>query len=161
MKQNQLRNALLLAAVISTGVIACSKNYETQNQVTAAPLPADENASVPAAYHIQASEKLEIPASIDLPTNLPGGNTRVATYYATGVQKYKAQVKAGSDPVAYEWVFTGPQADLFDINNKKVGTHGGGPFWEISPSDSIFAQAYSPAKTAPSPVGAIDWLLLM
>ena len=114
------------------------------------------------AYHINQSEKLVIPAEIDLPANLPAGNSRVATYYAVGVQKYKSQPKAGSMPVTYEWVFVAPDAELFDANNKKVGTHGAGPFWQLSTTDSIFAQAYTPPRFAASPEPAtIDWLLLM
>ena len=114
------------------------------------------------AYHISQSEKLMIPASVQLPENLPLGNSRIVTYYATGVQKYKAQAKAG-DPAAFEWVLVGPQADLFDASNAKVGTHSSGPNWTLSPADSVFAQHFTPAKTAPSPDGTqhIDWLLLM
>ena len=59
-----------------------------------------ENAAEPdtnsAGYKIAESEKLIIPVEIELPANQPGGNTRVVTYYAEGVQKYKAQLKAGS-----------------------------------------------------------------
>lgn len=112
-----------------------------------------------AAAHINASEKLEIPAAVALPENLPGGNSRVATYYAVGVQKYKAREKAGS-PGVYEWAFVAPQADLYDINNNKVGTHGAGPFWATSPMDSIFAQQFTPARTASVDPESIDWLLL-
>lgn len=115
-----------------------------------------------AAAHIAASENLVMPAAVAIPENLPNGNTRVATYYAVGVQKYKARIKAGSNPVEYEWVFVAPRATLYDITNTKAGTHGAGPFWEISSSDSIFAQHFSPARTAPSPdAESIDWLLLM
>lgn len=117
----------------------------------------------PPAYYITKSEKLVIPEAIELPANLPGGNTRVETYFAEGVQKYKAQQKAGSDPVTYEWVFVAPQADLYDKTNKKIGTHSAGPSWQLFGSaDSIFAQHFSPPKTAPAPdPSSIDWLLLM
>jgi Protein of unknown function (DUF3455) len=112
------------------------------------------------AYRISESEKLLIPAAVALPENLPGGNSRVATFYAEGVQKYKAQIKAGSNPVSYEWVFVAPQATLYDATNKPIGTHGAGP--QLSANDSVFAQHFSPAKTAPSPDAiSIDWLLLM
>jgi hypothetical protein len=78
------------------------------------------------------------------------------------VQKYKARIKTGSDPESYEWVFVAPQADLYDINNEKVGTHGAGPFWQISSLDLIFGQQFTPAKTSPSEdPESIDWLLLM
>jgi hypothetical protein len=82
------------------------------------------------------------------------------TLYAEGVQKYKAEPKPGT-PGEFRWLFVAPQADLFDNTNKKVGTHGAGPYWELSFADSIFAQHFAPAKTAPSPDNSIDWLLLM
>lgn len=114
------------------------------------------------AYFINQAESLTIPDAVALPANLPGGNTRVATFFANGVQKYKAQQVAGSSPVTYQWVFVAPQADLYDINNNKVGAHSAGPDWELSPADSMFGQSFTPARTAPSsdPNG-IDWLLLM
>lgn len=137
-----------MAALLATGIIACIPDPDI---VTNSP-----------AYQIYKSEKLVIPDAIALPANLPKGNTRVATFYAKGVQKYKAGEKKGSDPVSYEWVFVAPQADLYDVTNAKVGTHGAGPFWEVSTQDSIFGQQYSPPKAAPSPyTGSIDWLLLM
>ena len=118
------------------------------------------NGNAPAAF-IAASEKLEIPASVQLPENLPAGNSRVATYFAEGVQKYVSRVKAGSDPVVYEWAFVAPYAVLYDANNALVGDHNAGPTWALSPADSIFAQHFSPARTAPaSDPESIDWLLL-
>lgn len=113
------------------------------------------------AYQITASERLTIPAAVDLPANLPGGNTRIATYYAEGVQKYKAQAKPGTSPVVYEWVFTAPKADLYDITNQKVGTHGAGPYWALNTGDSIFGQQFSPVRSASPDAGSIPWLLLM
>ena len=115
------------------------------------------------AHHIAESEKLVIPAEVDLPVNLPAGNTRVATYYAEGVQKYKAQAKAGG---GLEWVFVAPEAVLYDALNNKVGTHGAGPFWSVrkaqsGSNDSIFAQQFSPARTAIPDAGHIAWLQLM
>lgn len=114
------------------------------------------------AEHISKSETLIIPAAVAVDANLPKGTTRVATYYATGVQKYVAQLIPGTTPAQYEWVFTAPQADLFDASNKKVGTHGAGPYWQVSANDSLFAQQFAPARKAPSPDSkSIDWLLLM
>lgn len=138
---------MLLPLLFIVIVVACSKN-ESVNPA----LPANQ---------IKASEKLSIPAEIELPINAPFGNARVATYYATGVQKYKAQQKAGSETGVYEWVFVAPLADLFDVTNKKIGIHGAGPYWTISVTDSIFAQQFTPAKTATPDVNSIPWLLLM
>ena len=112
-------------------------------------------------YQLQQSEQIAIPPAIDLPPNLPNGNSRVASFYAEGVQKYKAQPKAGN-PAELEWVFLAPEADLYDASGKKVGTHGAGPYWQLSPADSLFGQAFSPARNfASSDASSIDWLLLM
>jgi hypothetical protein len=114
------------------------------------------------AFHITESEKLVIPDAIKLPDNLSGGNSRVATFFADGVQKYKAQEVPGSNPVTYQWVFVAPLADLYDATNKKVGTHSAGPTWQLSVADSMYGQAFSPPRAAPSnDAGSIDWLLLM
>jgi Protein of unknown function (DUF3455) len=164
---NYPRKFLLISVFLSTTFLACERE-----EIIANPGPGDHNNSLAAktstvessnspAALIAASEKLTIPAAIDLPANLPYGNIRVATYYAEGVQKYKAQAKAGSDPVVYEWAFVAPQADLYDVTNAKVGTHSAGPTWQLSVMDSIYGQQYSPPKSAPSPdTGSIDWLLL-
>ena len=160
---NFRKTAIVLASAIF--IISCNKEIAdqsfqyaktTENQNAAVP----EHVELPASYHIQASEKLTIPASIELPQNLPGGNERVATYYAIGVQKYKAQL-VSTDPMMYQWVFVAPQADLYDITNKKIGSHSAGPSWQLDGNGStIFGQHFQPARTAPSQ-GTIDWLLLM
>lgn len=146
MKKNNLKKIILLPAMASIILLACKKDKTNE-----APSPAD---------HIAKSETLLIPAEIELPANAPAGNSRVATYYAEGVQKYKSQAKAGA-PGTYEWVFVAPKADLFDISNRKVGTHGAGPYWALSVLDSIFAQAFTPAKTATPDASSIPWLQLM
>ena len=148
MQQNYFGKLFLLSAFVSTVFIAC----EPEN---------DPFIGSP-AQQINESEQLVIPAAVDLPPDHPGAYTRVATFYAKGVQKYKAQAVAGSDPVVYQWVLAGPDAKLYDITNQKVGSHGVGPFWEISPADSIFAQHFAPPRTSPSPEpNTVDWLLLM
>ena len=156
-----------MAAVLSATFAACKKdivnnnpNEESATETISGP-SFEANGNSPSA-HLAASETLVIPAAVAVPENLPNGNTRVATFYAVGVQKYKARIKAGNDPVAYEWVLVAPDADLYDNTNKKVGTHGAGPFWSISRADSIFAQHFTPARTALSPdPESVDWLLLM
>ena len=165
-KPNQLKKLLMIVFLFATAIIGCNKDELLKNsndelQTASAGSSLEANGNSPGA-HISASENLIIPLIVSVPENLPNGNTRVATYYAVGVQKYKARIKAGSDPISYEWIFVAPQADLYDITNAKVGTHGAGPFWSTSPLDSIFGQQFSPARTAPSPdPESIDWLLLM
>ncbi len=133
------------------------------------PVPDFNDLETPAhSFHMQrpnargfilASERLRIPAEVALPFNREG-YWRVATYYAMGVQKYKAREKTGT-PGTFEWVFVAPSASLYDMHNRKVGSHGAGPFWEVSPFDSLFAEHFVPAKTVASPdPNSIDWLLL-
>lgn len=135
----------LLSLALITAIIASCKKDDADDK----DLP---------AYHISKSETLTIPAEVELPANLPSGNARVATYYAKGLQKYKAQLKAGG---GYEWVLVAPHADLFNSNNQKVGFHGAGPVWTITSADSIFAQHFAPARTATPDANSIPWLLLM
>lgn len=140
---------LWIVALFLTALTACRRDK------------ADPNSP---AYQIAESEKLVIPAAVEIPVKSPNENVRVATFFAVGVQKYRAQVKAGSSPQTFEWVFVAPQADLYDSKNKKVGTHSAGPTWQLSAStsDSIYGQQFSPPRTAPSPdPNSIDWLLLM
>lgn len=136
---------ILASAFLSLALVSCDKDDVPHHS---------------SAYYIAESEKLVIPASIALPEGPHSNNKRVATFFAVGVQKYKAQQKAGAS--TYEWVLVGPQADLYDNRNAKVGTHGVGPHWQLSPKDSIFAQQFAPPRTAPSSEpNTVDWLLLM
>ncbi len=146
MKNKNFKNIIALPVITTMVMLACKKEKQTDTETP--------------AYKIAASEKLVIPAAIDLPANLPGGNSRLATYYAEGVQKYKAQLKPGSS-TEYEWVFIAPEADLYDAYNTKVGIHGAGPYWTVAASDSIFAQHYTPQKTVTPDANSITWLQLM
>jgi hypothetical protein len=146
MKPTITTQAILFTFLV--GVIACKKDKQ------------DEHTP---AYQIQKSEKLTIPADVELPSNFPNGNSRIATFFAEGVQKYKARPVPGSNPVTYQWVFVAPKADLYDGSNKKVGSHSAGPAWQLfGGTDSVYAQQFSPPKSAPSPdASGVDWLLLM
>lgn len=145
---NLRRGGQMLAFLILPGFFnACTDHDDPKPVIT----PAD---------HIQLSENLTMPKALSLPQN-PKGYERVATYFAVGVQKYKAQVKAGVTPVQYEWVFVAPQADLYDASNAKIGIHYAGPTWKLTgPGHTIMGQAFSPAITFSSDPKSIDWLLL-
>jgi len=142
------RSGHILALVILMGFFnACSDHDDPKPELS----PAD---------YIGLSENLTMPEVFSLSPN-PKGYERVATYYAVGVQKYKAQVKAGADPAQYEWVFVGPEADLYDASNAKIGIHYAGPTWKLTgPGHTIMGQAFSPAKTFSKDMKSIDWLLL-
>jgi hypothetical protein len=119
-----ISGSFLIAGMFAIVLVACKREAITPSSemepagVAATNFSLEANGNSPAA-HIAASENLTLPAIVSVPENLPNGNTRVATYYAVGVQKYKARIKAGSDPVSYEWVFVAPQAELYDIPIQK------------------------------------------
>lgn len=148
MKKQFFTSSLLGALLVAATAVSCKRENVNRNDYSP-------------AFRIWESEQLSIPPEVDLPANLPNGNQRVLTLYAEGVQQYKAQVKPGSYPVSYEWVFVGPKAVLFDNNNKRRGTHGAGPYWALSEADSIIGQHFTPAKTATPDNSSIPWLLLM
>lgn len=151
MKQHRFKKTIVMSALLLIIITGCKRDVPTTDIDSP-------------AHHISESEKLVIPAAVDLPANAPGGNTRVATFYAEGVQRYVAQPRAASNPVTYEWVFLAPQANLYDATNAKVGTHSAGPTWQLSRSttDSIYGQQFTPARSAASPdQSGIDWLQLM
>ena len=147
MKLNHFKKRLLLPTLVLVVAVACKREIQI-----------DTNAP---AYQIAESEKLSIPAAVSLPNDLPKGNSRVVTYFAEGVQKYKAKQKEGS-PSEFVWVFVAPRANLYDSTNGKVGTHSAGPTWQLTgTTDSIFGAHFSTPKIAPSgDPASIDWLLL-
>ncbi|OJV14955.1 MAG: hypothetical protein BGO21_20025 [Dyadobacter sp. 50-39] len=142
------RGGQILALLILTGLLSACSDYETPKPILK---PAD---------YIALSENLTMPGTFALPPNA-GGYERAATYYAVGVQKYRAQVKDGPGPVQYQWVFAGPEADLYDASNAKIGSHYAGPTWKLTaPGHLIAGQAFSPARTFSKNPDSIDWLLL-
>jgi hypothetical protein len=85
----------------------------------------------------------------------PSGSLRLKVA-ANGVQNYTCRQK-GDDRAAFEWVFSGPQAELLDDKGLPVGKHYGGPTWELFDGSKVVAAV---KEKAPSPEGAIPWLLL-
>lgn len=145
-------------ALIALAAIACRREPVQTPSAANAPEANDDNRAKnrKPGHYIKASEGLTIPAAVAVPE----GSTRIATYYAEGVQQYKAQDLPGY-PGVYQWVFIRPVADLYAHNNHLVGTHGAGPHWTLSAADSIFGQHFAPARFAFAPLpNSIDWLLL-
>jgi uncharacterized protein DUF3455 len=150
-QKKTLTKTLLMSTLFLAAVAACK--HEDPVPDTTSP-----------NYYITESEKLAIPAAIELPANLPNGNTRELTVYAIGVQKYKSQLVAGSNPARFEWVFDSPEADLYNSIGTLIGKHSAGPTWKLTGdrNDSLVGQQFTPAKFAPSPnPNSIDWLQLM
>jgi hypothetical protein len=76
---------------------------------------------------------------------------------AKGVQIYECRAKA-DQAGAYGWAFVAPEADLFDQNGVKIGTHYAGPYWEAADGSKVIGRVKDSAA-APR-ADAIPWLLL-
>jgi hypothetical protein len=100
----------------------------------------------PSTAPVAAPEKLRPAAQESLAMVVP----------AKGVQVYECRAK--KDGAGYEWAFVGPEADLFDVNGKRIGRHYGGPHWEAADGSKIVGTVKERAD-APAP-DAIPWLLL-
>jgi hypothetical protein len=96
-------------------------------------------------------------ASIPEKLKAPAGETLSLETLATGVQIYECGA-AKSAPGRYEWVFKGPEADLFDRAGNRIGSHYGGPTWESNDGSKVVA-AVQAREDAPD-ARAIPWLLL-
>jgi len=82
------------------------------------------------------------------------GETLSLETRATGVQIYECG--AGKD--GFQWLFKGPEADLFDRAGNRIGRHYGGPTWESNDGSKVVA-ALKARDDAPD-ANAIPWLLL-
>jgi len=94
-----------------------------------------------------------IPASLQA----PAGDVLVTTAHAKGVQIYECRAPKDAQG-KFEWVFTGPEAELADAQGKRVGTHYAGPHWEALDGSKVVGAVLQKAD-APD-ANAIPWLLL-
>jgi hypothetical protein len=84
----------------------------------------------------------------------PAGNKVFLVGHATGVQTYTCNAGTWSTPKSV------PTADLVGNNDKNVIVkHSAGPTWTAT-DGSTAVKDPAEAKSAPSPNGSIDWLLL-
>ena len=104
----------------------------------------------PGAAQTAMQSKVEIPAAI-----AASELTAYLTVPAKGVQIYTcAKNPAG----AWAWAFKGPEAELFDTQQKTIGKHYGGPTWEGSDGGKVVGGVKA---NVPAPTGNdIPWLLL-
>ena len=73
---------------------------------------------------------------------------------AKGHQIYECRAKGDTQ----EWTFVAPDAELFDMQGRTMGTHFAGPTWRATDGSRIVAKV---AARVDAPVaGAIPWLLL-
>jgi hypothetical protein len=91
------------------------------------------------------------------PDNLkpPAGETAFLETSAKGVQIYECrQDKDGR----LGWIFSAPEADLFDSMGNRVGRHFAGPTWELIDGSKVEGMVKERADAPAASV--IPWLLL-
>jgi Protein of unknown function (DUF3455) len=92
-----------------------------------------------------------------IPEQLQASASELATFSwaAIGTQNYECKA---NDKGGWAWVFTAPEADLYNGTNEKVGKHGAGPYWSALDGSKIVGtvKARSDAPNA----NDIPWLLL-
>jgi Protein of unknown function (DUF3455) len=92
---------------------------------------------------------VEVPAALN-----PDKLSIFRVVSATGVQVYACTRNSAG---AAGWVFRGPDAQLFDPENKPVGKHYAGPTWEDLDGGKVVGTVKA---SMPAPVDkAIPWLL--
>ncbi len=78
---------------------------------------------------------------------VPAGHKVAMMSTGMGDLTYECRVKAGATD-QWEWVFTGPNAMLYDMNKKMVGKYYGGPTWEAADGSKVSGKQLA---VAPSP----------
>jgi hypothetical protein len=116
--------------------------------------------AIPLAIAVSACAQVpNLTATVQVPDKIQGAaNESLAMIVAAkGVQIYEC--RTSKDAGTVDWVFVAPEADLFDMNGKKIGRHYAGPRWESSDGSTI-AGTLKDRIDAPQ-AGAIPWLLLL
>jgi Protein of unknown function (DUF3455) len=99
---------------------------------------------------LAAALPLAAAAQDALPTAPPADARLALTLGARGVQIYECRDQA--------WAFVAPEAELLDAQDRVVGTHGAGPFWQLADGSRIAGRVKARAD---APGGReIPWLLL-
>ena len=96
------------------------------------------------------------PAPVPLAISVHSGNGLRYRAAAKGVQSYRCEARSAGT-TEFAWVFTAPRAQLYDDAGTEVGTHFGGPTWQLSDGSRVVGAVL---EKTPSPDGSIPWLLL-
>lgn len=99
------------------------------------------------------------PAVPGIPPRLqpPAGQVLALSARAQGVQIYICSADV-NDPTAWHWALQRPEAELFDAQNHKIGSHFAGPTWEALDGSRIVGEVV--ARDDGPDADAIPWLLL-
>ncbi|MCV2369797.1 DUF3455 domain-containing protein [Roseateles oligotrophus] len=103
------------------------------------------------SFSAQAAPAAAIPEAI----KAPAGQAMSLEVQATGVQIYECKA---NDAAKFEWVFKGPEAELFDGAGISIGKHYGGPSWESADGSKVVGEVK--ARDNGPDANAIPWLLL-
>lgn len=123
------------------------------NTVAAAGMVAATLAACSTPGMMSAMKTPDAPAAV----TVPAGHKVAMMTTGMGDLTYECRAKAGATD-AYEWVFTGPDAMLYDMNKKMVGKYYGGPTWEAADGSKVGGKQLA---VAPSPnAGAIPLQLV-
>ncbi len=110
-----------------------------------------------ALYRFFTNDSLDMsPPNIAENLRVPTGNHVAYQTHAEGVQIYRCQESAETAGT-FNWVFVGPEADLMNALNERVGTHYSGPTWESHDGSVVVGEVL---ERADSSEGAVPWLLL-
>jgi len=90
-------------------------------------------------YCAAESPKLDSTSAVPEALRIPVTESLAFKANAKGVQIYESRAKE-DDPSKYEWVFKGPEADLFDEQGKKIGRHYAGPTWESNDGSKVVGE---------------------
>jgi hypothetical protein len=107
----------------------------------------------PAAAVLAAEAPPQAPEALQVP---PGHVLKLAVK-AEGFQIYECGADK-NNPAAFAWNLTGPQADLFDAQGKKIGKHYAGPTWESLDGSKVVGKVKASDKGPDA--NAVAWLLL-
>jgi hypothetical protein len=103
---------------------------------------------------------------VDSTLSVPDGGGSVLLHAsAVGTQDYRCQSSNTDAGTSYGWVFVGPEADLFDCSEEKVGTHfasdagASAPEWRTEDGTFVIGKKLV-AFTPDGGASAVPWLLL-
>jgi hypothetical protein len=133
------RTNIIIACVLSsTSLVACASPSEPEEQSSS--LGQELSSECPPPVPTTALEP-------------PSGNALAFHLDATGVQIYACKAVS----TGYDWVFQGPEANLYGEAGELQGTHFAGPTWKSIDGSAVVAAKIG--EDTPDAT-AIPWLLL-
>lgn len=138
--QDHRSSSNVLLALFNFAAISCSAQIES--------------ASDAAEVVAESAALAKCPPAIPEALAIPAGNRLAFSLGASGVQRYTCTDNAG----VTSWVFSEPEADLFDKHGRIAGSHYKGPTWEGRDGSTVVAAMRLAAVTVDP--ASIPWLAL-